>query len=242
MYDGGDRTSTLGIVKVKIELGNFKTEIDAIVVEKLPKPVILRTKFLHKFRACVNFDDGSIKLRNGFDNVTLHFDTKEHEFSKSFVAKQVKGLKHSVSKMTRTTVNANITLFADDAKRNTITNHGLGNGFDLVKRNGTQLCKKGNFSTKKYETKRNINLSKTISQLRELSGLRNKPKSLLKETKKFSRVQLDEKMLTTFESFIGTKQLHLESGSDYKRRKRTDKSVKREENWSTGVKKKTNSI
>ncbi|EFA13152.1 uncharacterized protein LOC107398436 [Tribolium castaneum] len=107
---GGDRTSMLGIAKVKIELGNFKTEIDAIVVEKLPKPVILGTEFLHKFRACVNFDEGSIKLRNGFNKVTLHFDTKEHEFSKSFVAKQVKGMKHSVSRMTRSPVNANVTV------------------------------------------------------------------------------------------------------------------------------------
>lgn len=66
---GCHSTLTLGNVQVKVPLGHFKTTINAIVVEKLPKPLILGTKFLQEFNVSISFVDHSIILLNKSDEI-----------------------------------------------------------------------------------------------------------------------------------------------------------------------------
>lgn len=70
---GGVRLLPLGIAEVYIRLGDLSGYINAVVIEKLSKPLILGTNFLNKNNARIDYGQQTVELINDDIRTTLRF-------------------------------------------------------------------------------------------------------------------------------------------------------------------------
>lgn len=63
----------LGESEARIEIGSYVSTCKALVVEQLPKALVLGNDFLRQTRAVINYDEGTITLQKGSETTTIHF-------------------------------------------------------------------------------------------------------------------------------------------------------------------------